>query len=168
MTVQDLLDLFNNCGLDITASLNSAGTGIQIVNNDPTRSLTIEETADGRTAKDLGIFGSSDMMGSLKVLINALNNNDQEGTGMLLENLDQGIQHLLNWRSTAGATARRLETTHARLTDMGLNFTRLLSEVEDADITKLTTDLATSESNYQASLLAGAKIIQPSLLNFLE
>jgi flagellar hook-associated protein 3 len=168
VTVQDLLDLFNNAGLDITAAVNADNTGIQISNNDPTRSLTVEDVGDGRLAKDMGIFGSTDMMGSLQVLIHCLDNNDQEGTGMLLENLDASIQHLLNIRSTVGATASRLETTQARLTDMGLNFTKLLSEVEDADLTKLMTDLAMMENSYQASLLAGARIMQPSLMDFLR
>ncbi len=167
-TVQDMLDLINNSGLDITASINPDLNGIQIVNNDPNKSLTIEETAKGRAARDMGIYGSSDMMGTLLVLINALEKNDQEGTGMLLGNLDNSIQHLLNQRSTVATTALRLERTEFRLTDLALNFTALLSEVEDADITKMITNLATFENSFQASLLAGARIIQPSLLNFLR
>ena len=51
---------------------------------------------------------------------------------------------------------------------MELNYTKLLSEVEDIDITEALTQLATHENNYQASLLAAAKIIQPSLVDFLR
>lgn len=168
VTVQDILDAFDNCGLDITASVNADGRGIQIVNNDPTRSLTIEDESGGRTAKDLGIFGSSDMMGSMLVLVNALRSNDQEGTGMLLQNLDDAMQHLLNYRAAVGARAVRLEGTQARLLDLDMSFVKLLSEVEDADISRLITDLATYENNYRASLIASAKIIQPTLLDFLR
>jgi flagellar hook-associated protein 3 len=168
VTVQDILDAFNNSGLDITASINASGRGIQIVNNDPDRSLTIEDEGSGRTAKDLGIFGSSDMMGSVMVLVNALRNDDQEGTGLLLQNLDDAIEHLVGYRATVGARAVRLENTHNRLLDLNLNFTKLLSSVEDADITKLATDLAAYENAYRASLLAGANIIQSSLMEFLR
>ncbi len=167
-TVQDLLDTINNSGLDITASINADGTGIQIVNNDPTRSLTIEDVSNGTTAKDMGVFGSSDMMGSMLVLVNALNNNDQTGTGMLLQNLDDSIQNLLNWRASNGAKGIRLQGTDSRLTDRQLTFTQRLTEVEDADMTSLITQLSTYENNYQAALLAASKIIQPSLLNFLQ
>ncbi len=167
-TVQDLIDAFNMSGLDITASINPDGTGIQVENNDSTMSLTIEEMGDGRSAKDLGIFGAGDIMGSLIVLGNALENDDQEGTGLLLENLDAGIDHLLEYRGAVGSRALRLETTANRLLDQSLTFTTLLSEVEDADITSLVTELATREATYQASLMAGAKIIQPSLMNFLS
>ena len=62
----------------------------------------------------------------------------------------------------------RLETTVARLLDSEIGYTHLLANVEDADMSKLITDLATFENNYQASLMAVAKIIQPSLLNFLK
>lgn len=168
VTVQNMLDAFNGCGLDITASINADGRGIQIVNNDPTRSLTIEEESGGRTAKDLGIYGSSDMMGSILVLMNALHDDDQEGTGMLLQNLDDAMQHLLNHRASVGARAIRLEGTHSRLIDLDMSFTKLLSEVEDADISRLITDLATYENNYRASLIASARLIQPTLLDFLR
>ncbi|MCK4302514.1 MAG: flagellar hook-associated protein FlgL, partial [candidate division Zixibacteria bacterium] len=93
--VQDLLDTFNNCGLDITASLNADETGIQIVNNDRYRSLTIEGVDGNNLAKRMGIFGSSDMAGSLSVLVNALRNNDRDGIGLLIGNMDEAIQHLV-------------------------------------------------------------------------
>lgn len=168
VTVQDFLDRINGSSLDLTASLNPDGTGIQIINNDPTRSLTIEDDGNGRAAKDLGIYGSSDMMGTLLVLAHALENDDGEGAGILLEHLDASIQSVLDVRSDIGTRAIRLETTDNRLQDMELNFTKLLSEVEDADLADVLSKLSTHEANYQAALMAGAKIIQPSLLDFLS
>ena len=44
----------------------------------------------------------------------------------------------------------------------------LLSEVEDADLTELVTQLAMQETSYQSALIASSKIIQPSLLDFLD
>ncbi len=167
-TIQDLLDAFNNSGLDVTATINAAGQGIQVVNNDTTKSFVIEDADSNAAAKALGLFGSSDIMGTLIVLRDALENDDQEGTGMLLANLDDSIEHLLKYRARIGARAIRLYTADNRLVDMDLSFTSLLSEVEDADMAELVTDLATYENNYQASLMAAAKIIQPSLLYFLS
>ncbi|MDH4156819.1 MAG: flagellin, partial [candidate division Zixibacteria bacterium] len=168
VTIQDLLDAINNSGLDVTASINAAGTGIQVVNDDPTRSFIIQDSGAGRSAKDFQLFGSSDMIGSLMVLEDALRADDQDGISLMLGTMDAAIQHVLNFRAAVGAKGMRLESTHARLLDMELSFTKLLSEVEDADLTKLVTDLATFENNYQASLIASAKIIQPSLLDFLD
>jgi flagellin-like hook-associated protein FlgL len=168
VTVQDILDAFNTSGLDITASINPDGRGIQVVNNDPTRSLTIEDTGNGSTAMDLGIYGSSDMMGSALALLNALKADIQEAVGTLLGNFESAIDQLLYERSSVGSRGIRLETTASRLVDQELTFTSRLSEVEDADITELATNLAVYENNYQAALLATARIIQPSLLDFLR
>ncbi len=168
VTIQDVLDRLNGSALDITATINEAGTGIQIENNDPTRSLTVEDGRESRSAKDLGIYGSTDMVGTMIMLANALDNNDRDGAGRLLEPLDASIEAMLDARGTVGTRTVRLETTNTRLVDMHLSFTRLLSEVEDADLTDVLTKLSTYEANYQSALIAGAKIIQPSLLDFLN
>lgn len=168
VTMQDMLDAFNNSGLDITASLNESGRGIQIVNNDTTKSLAILDGDDKHTSKTLDIFGSSDMMGSLFVMANCLHNDDASGVGKLIENMDKAIDSMLNTRSEVGSRVIRLESTYSRLTNLELSVTRLLSEVEDADLTQVATDLATHETIYQAALIASARLIQPTLLDFLK
>lgn len=167
-TVQDLLDAFNNSGLDITASINAENRGIQVVNNDPSRSFTIEDAGDSGMSKRMGLYGSSDFVGSIFVLANALANDDQQGVGLLIQNFDDSINHLLNTRAEVGTRGILLETTSTRLIDQNLMYTEKLSEIEDADLTEVATLLAMYENNYQASLLASARIIQPSLLNFLQ
>jgi len=167
ITVQDLLDTINNSGLDVIASINDAGTGIQIENNDPNRSLIIQDLDGGRVTKDLGIYGSSDTLGSMLVLIDALDANDQEGTGLLIGSLDNAIQQLLTYRGLVGTRGVRLEDTEYRLEDLQLNYTTMLSEVEDADLTELATALSTAETSYSAALYAASSIIQPTLMDFL-
>lgn len=167
-TVQDLIDAFNNSGLDITASINSKGTGVQIVNNDTNKSFTIEDLGSGQVTRNFGIFGSSDLMGALNVLVNALEKNDYLGIGEIMGTLQDATSHLLLQRAIVGAKAIRLESTNVRLLDQEMTFTKHLSEIEDADLSKLVTDLSTYENNYRAALIASAKIIQPSLLDFLR
>ena len=168
VTVQDLLDNVNNSALDITASINDSSRGIQIANNDLHRSFTIQEVDGGRVAKQMDLFGSSDMLGSLLVLADALRESDMEGVNRLIQNFDDAITHALDMRSTVGISTKRLDDTSGRLQDLQLGFTKLLSEEEDADLTKVVTDLAAYESAYQAALLSAAKIVQPSLLDFLR
>ncbi len=167
-TVGDLINAINSCGLDITASINTLGKGIQIIPNTNDSTFMIEEIGNGRTAHNLGIFGSSDLLGSLMILSKALRANDREITGQLIGNLDQGMQILLNTRAGVGAKVIRLETTDTRLSDLDYNFNKLLSEVEDADLTKVATDLAMQENAYNSALIATSKVIQPSLLDFLK
>ena len=167
-TVQDLLNAINSSGLAITASINAGQTGIQITNNDPTRTLIVSNADNARSASALGIFGSTDVLGSMMLLVQSLHDNDRSSISELVGTLDSGLNTVLNHRASTGAKVIRMETTLSRLEDYELNYTKLLSDVEDADITKLITDLAMAENAYQSALNAAAKIIQPSLLNFLR
>ncbi|MFP3359319.1 flagellar hook-associated protein FlgL, partial [Planococcus sp. SIMBA_143] len=45
---------------------------------------------------------------------------------------------------------------------------RILSDNEDADIERVITDLKTQESVHRAALGVGARIIQPTLMDFLR
>lgn len=168
VTVQDFLDAINNSGLAITASINPAGTGIQVANNDPTRTLTIANTDENRAATSLGIAGAADVLGTMILLVDALRSDDRQTVSELVGTLDSALNVVLNERASAGAKVIRMETTLTRLEEYEVNYTKLLSEVEDADITKLITDLAMQENAYQAALSSAAKILQPSLLNFIE
>ena len=168
ITVQDLLDAINNSGLALTASINADETGIQIVNNDPTKTLIIQNADDKRTASALKIAGSSDVAGSMMFLIDALKSNDRESVSEVIGTMDAALSSVLNERASAGAKVTRLDTTLSRLDQFEVNYTKLLSEVEDADLTKLITDLQMQENAYTAALNAAAKIIQPSLLNFIK
>jgi flagellin-like hook-associated protein FlgL len=168
LTVQDILDRINDSALDVTASLNSSGRGIQVVNNDITKSFVIEEEGTGRAARDLQLYGSSDMLGMLNLLSRALKADDQEGTGFLIGSLDKSIEHLLTHRALGGARGIRLDTTAQRLTNQELDFTKLLAEVEDIDLPTAVTQLSTYENSYRAALMAAGRIIQPSLMDFLK
>ncbi len=167
-TMQDVIDYINGSTLNVVASVNSEGRGLQIENIDPNRSLAIVEEGEGRAAKTLGVFGSSDMIGTMLVLSESLKDNDSEAVGMLLQSFDDAMTHTLEVRAEVGSRTTRLETTSSRLVSLNLNFTKLLSEVEDADLTQVLTDLQTAENSYQAAMMATARIIQPSLLDFLR
>jgi flagellar hook-associated protein 3 FlgL len=75
---------------------------------------------------------------------------------------------LLRWRSEIGAKVNRLEMTRERLTDFRLNLQRLLSQTEDIDLAEVVMELKMEENAYRTALASGARIIQPSLLDFLR
>jgi flagellar hook-associated protein 3 len=167
-TVQDIINELNASGLDIEASINANGTGIQVVPTIDTETLIIENSDSSRTASVLGIAGSPDMIGTLILLETALRNDDRETVEALNGDIDLAIRDLLSTQAMVGARAIRVQTSLARLEKTEVDVTSLLSGVEDADITKVVTDLAREENVYQAALAATAKIIQPSLLNFIQ
>jgi len=168
VTIADLIARIDAAGLDIEASLNAAGTGIQIVSTVADRTLTIKSGDGTMTARVLGIEGSPDMLGALLLLCEALHNNDGAMARKLIGNMDLAMQELLRARATVGARMLRLDTTLSRLESTQISVTKMLSEVEDADMISVVSGLAREENLYQAALAASAKVIQPSLIDFLD
>jgi flagellar hook-associated protein 3 len=167
-TLQDILDSINNCGAGVTASINDDLTGISISSPDNNQSLLISDADSKDSASALGIAGSPDIIGTLLTLKDALNRNDAEDISNTMKILGDGHNKLLSTLASVGAKVQRLETTDTRLEDFKLNVTKLLSEVEDADIVKVATDLAAQQTAYQAALQAAAQMLQPSLLDFID
>ncbi|MFI2857108.1 flagellar hook-associated protein FlgL [Paenibacillus sp. JSM ZJ436] len=85
-----------------------------------------------------------------------------------LANIDTRIEKMLSVRSEIGAKTNRIELMQGRLGDMNVNLTELQSKTEDADYAELIMKSKIQENIYNASLSAGAKIIQPSLVDFLR
>jgi len=52
--------------------------------------------------------------------------------------------------------------------DRLLSVTTQLSDIEDIDLPKTIMDMQLQQTSYQAALAATAKVIQPSLIDFLR
>lgn len=101
-------------------------------------------------------------------LIDALNNGDHTAVGNMLADIDDDIDNVLRIRADIGARSNRLELSSNRLESDTTNFTKLMSENEDVDIAETIINLQSEENVYRASLAGGARIIQPSLVDFLR
>lgn len=85
-----------------------------------------------------------------------------------LDKIDHYINVNLTARSQIGAKVNRMDLVKNRIVDDTVNFTKLQSELEDADMAEVYTRLLAEENVYRSSLSIGARIIQPSLLDFLR
>jgi len=85
----------------------------------------------------------------------------------LTGDLDTALSQVLQVRGTVGATLSRLDITKAQLENLKVTLETQRSAIEDLDLIAAATKLANIENTYQASLAVTARIIQPSLLNFL-
>lgn len=88
--------------------------------------------------------------------------------GNMLKGTDTRLQELLYHRSTIGARINRLELQQSRLNSSAESLTELLSKNEDTDQAKVLMQLKQQENVYQASLAVSARIIQPTLIDFLS
>jgi flagellar hook-associated protein 3 len=88
--------------------------------------------------------------------------------GNELAGADIRINELLSYRSTVGARVNRLELQQSRLESTQISYTSLLAQNEDADEAEVIMNLKMQENVYQSALAAGARIIQPTLMDFLH
>ncbi|NPV28893.1 MAG: flagellar hook-associated protein FlgL [Firmicutes bacterium] len=82
--------------------------------------------------------------------------------------IDQVIDEILATRGELGARVNRAEMALDRLQQTEIKQTELLSLAEDADIAEAIMDLKSQENVYRVSLATGARIIMPTLVDFLR
>lgn len=104
----------------------------------------------------------------LAALSTALRAADQAGIDTALTELDADNKRIVNVRADVGARWNRVENARSVAVDGELTLRNVLSEVENVDLAKATVDLKLQEVAYQAALGATARVIQPSLLDFLR
>lgn len=85
-----------------------------------------------------------------------------------LTDLNTKSNDLLTIRADIGARQNRVELMEDRLSSQEIITTKQMSDNEDVDYEKAITDMITQESIHRAALSVGARIIQPSLTDFLR
>jgi flagellar hook-associated protein 3 FlgL len=85
-----------------------------------------------------------------------------------LDKIDNEIDHFLKVQADVGAKQNRVEMMEDRLSSQEMIATEIMSKNEDVEIEKVITELITQESVQRAALSVGARIIQPSLIDFLR
>lgn len=85
-----------------------------------------------------------------------------------LSTIDENMNKLLETRAEIGARQNRVELMDARLETQEVIATKRMSENEDIDYEKAITEMITQESVHRAALSVGARIIQPTLTDFLR
>ncbi|MBD3393024.1 MAG: flagellar hook-associated protein 3 [Chitinivibrionales bacterium] len=92
---------------------------------------------------------------------------DTGGIENAIGRIDDHFQVILAAEAKNGARVNRFETTLERNEQQYVESTRLQSELEDADLTDTITDFSLAETVYNAALKSAARVIQPSLVDFL-
>lgn len=112
--------------------------------------------------KDVGVIHA------LRELYFSLRENNIGGIQQSLNQLNGGVTKVSNAMAVLGArrggvdnVANRLDYSEERLVEDN-------NKLESADPTKAALDLRRAETALQSTLTAGAKILNPSLLNFLQ
>lgn len=89
-------------------------------------------------------------------------------SGPDLGNLDRALDKVLTALSQVGARQNAFELVAQRLQSQEVNLKDLLSKTEDLDVAQAITELKMQENVYRLALASGARVIQPTLLDFLR
>ncbi|MDV4149725.1 flagellar hook-associated protein FlgL [Clostridium sp. AL.422] len=89
-------------------------------------------------------------------------------TNEYLKTMDDTITNLLRIRAEVGAKQNRMESAENQNDEQNFNLKDILSQTEDIDFAEKMIEATVAQSVYSASLQVSAKIIQPSLLDFLR
>ncbi|WP_033544147.1 flagellar hook-associated protein FlgL [Planococcus sp. CAU13] len=162
----DQLRQFANTKVNGADLFTKAVVGAEGVSTSTAKSITVGGGMTipvNVTEKEL-LGENAKLLTDLEGLTTGLDN----GTAMDLDLIDDGINRLLKASSDVGARMNRVESAENRMFDNTIQLKSMLSSITDIDVAEAITKLKSEESVYQASLAASAKIIQPSLMDFLR
>jgi flagellar hook-associated protein 3 FlgL len=168
-TIGGVIDLINAAASGtVTASIDSAGTSLQVVSNNSSTIAVVNNVGTDTTAEELGIGGGRNVINTLFKLKQAMQYDDTFAILGSLANLDSGLETINESRAIYGAVARRIMSTEATHQQNIVNLKDQMSNIEGADLVEAASEFAAMEAALQASLSSTARIIQPSLLDFLR
>jgi len=85
-----------------------------------------------------------------------------------LGELENALDGLLSVRAEVGAKLHRVALAEERLKDLHLNLNKMLNNIQDIDVAEAIVNLKNEENGYRVALAVGARIIQPTLVDFLR
>lgn len=116
----------------------------------------------GKAGDDLNVFKVLDD------IYTHLQNNEQDGILAGITKIEEVADQISSQWSEMGARMNRFELVANRIGDQQLHIEALRSEINDVNYAETITELKMQESVHQAALGVGARIIQPSLMDFLR
>ncbi len=91
-----------------------------------------------------------------------------EGIRNTLERFDQAHSNLVAMRARVGSRIQGIQSTELSIDRHNLTNAALTSQLEDADMAQVVSDLAKEETVFKSSLASSQKLIQPTLMDFLK
>ncbi len=153
------ITLLANAGMDPAPPLTTEQRGANGSTGPSSQNLVVRS---GSNVEEVDLF---DLLDDLTIAI-------EQGAGeslseSFLPKLDQAMDEILRSRSYCGALQRRYETAGMRLSENNISLTDLESNIMDVDMAEAAMEFQTSQTVYQATLATIAKVIQPTLVDYL-
>lgn len=113
---------------------------------------------------------SIEMFSGLESIKKMLTNPDTTGAEITkaIDSIDKYLNEVVSTRAELGAQVNRAEMVDSRLLEQKVIAQNTVSNNEDIDVEEAIINLTVQESIHRASLAVGARIIQPTLMDFLR
>ncbi|WP_455383379.1 flagellar hook-associated protein 3 [Salinispira pacifica] len=183
--VYAIMQKINDSAAAVKASLDPVSSAMVLQSTTP-HQIWLEDGPGGTVLKDLGIVNSTNgnpphniangtrvYGGSLFDMVMRLRDalysgNTLDVGGSALRGIDSGLNNLLSNLGRLGAESERLDLTLKRTESEIPDVTGQNSHLVDLDMTKAITDLRMLEYTHQAALQTAARILPPTLLDFMR
>ena len=117
-----------------------------------------------------------DEINNLSTLMNDIANGDEQTAAKAKETLlndtkgkiDKLFDHVVNERTSLGVRVSTAEKIKELNDEDILNIQDVLSKTQDTDVVEKFIELKSAEMIYQASIQVGAKLIQPTILDYIR
>ncbi|MCO4753884.1 MAG: flagellar hook-associated protein FlgL [Bacteriovoracaceae bacterium] len=104
----------------------------------------------------------------IQALEDALTTNNPEIIQGLLPVLDKDMDNLVRLRTTIGSTINSIDNAFENIEKTKLLNAEYKSNIEDADVAELFTDLTRQQSTLEATYKASAQLMNKSLMDFMR
>ena len=158
---------------EATRDANGDITAVAYAGNDESIQVEISAgvfVAVNMSGQDAFVGGTPTTVNLLDTLIQVRDNllaGDVNALDTRLEELYTGQDQLLRASARVGAAENRLSRADDTLQTILTQLEEVISDNIDADFADVTVELNAESNAFQASLSAAARVIQPSLLDFL-
>lgn len=149
--------------------------------NDPLKIQSDKQMPEIQQNRDLASEGPANAINSpdsysnqvsifsqLEVLASALMNDDSKLIQSSLENFDIIHDRLITLRTRLGSISNSIMTSQVTMEKEAIEMAERKSKIEDADITKLFSDIVRQQDILTSSYKASQGMLQQSLLKFLR
>ncbi|MFD2655572.1 flagellar hook-associated protein FlgL [Gracilibacillus thailandensis] len=148
--------------------LNDDGTFVNPINNDDVRIEVSSGTKIRVNVEPDSIFNEELFTDLTEFAETLRDGTDDEAIGEFIERIDTHIDNNVNARADLGARQNRIDLIENRVEEQLVTAKDMMSKNEDADLEQVIMNLTSQEAVHRAALSGGARIIQPTLLDFLR
>lgn len=184
--LETIVNKINSSDIAVKATIdNTSGQNLLVLTSTRPHQVWIEDIGGGTVMQDLGIIAEggsqgpnnysptatvhgNSMFDAIMKLRDALFKNDINGVNQGIGFMDEVISNLTQALGEIGGKQRKTEDLVKRHTQDKLYTTEIYSKIQSVDMAESIMNLREIENTHRAAIQVGARILRPSLLDFLR